>query len=67
MQHTVQRLANDLETRKHKISISDMTAFSIEQECKRIEQRVQELTTQKGILESLIASILSDDNEGYSS
>ena len=43
MQRTRQRLANDISTSEHKISILDMTAFSSEQDCKRTEQRVQEL------------------------
>jgi len=65
MQHTAQRLANDIEARKHKISVLDKIVFSSEQECKRIEQRVQELTVEKDRLEKLIAAMLSDDNEDY--
>jgi peptidoglycan hydrolase CwlO-like protein len=46
MQRTIQRLANDIEARKYKISILDKIVFSSEQDCKRTEQRVQELTAQ---------------------
>jgi hypothetical protein len=66
MQRTIQRLANDIEERKNKISLLDKIAFSSELECKRTEQRIRELTAQKYIIEKLIANILSDDNEGYS-
>ena len=66
MQHIRQRLENDMEVRKNKISILDKIAFSSEQECKRIQHQVQELTDKKYRLEKLIANILSDDNEGYS-
>ena len=62
MQHTIQRLANDIEARENKISILDKIAFSSEQECKRTEQQVQELTTQKDRLESLIAKILNGED-----
>jgi hypothetical protein len=41
MQHTIQRLANDIKSLEHKISILDKIAFSCEQDCKRKEQRVQ--------------------------
>jgi DNA-binding CsgD family transcriptional regulator len=64
MQHTVQRLANDIEARKHKISILDKTAFSIEMDCKRKQQEIRELITQKDRIEKLIANILHE--EGYS-
>jgi queuine/archaeosine tRNA-ribosyltransferase len=64
MQRTIQRLANDIEARKNKISILDKIAFSIEQGSKTTEQRVQELTSQKDILERLIANI--SNGEGYS-
>ena len=40
--------------------------MSSEQECKRTEQRDQELTDKKERIEKLIANILTDDNEGYS-
>jgi hypothetical protein len=64
MQHTRQRLANDIAALERKISVLDRTAFSCEQECKRTEQQVQELTAKKDRLEKLIANILND--EGYS-
>jgi hypothetical protein len=64
MQHTVQRLENDIEARKNKISIIDRTAFSIEQDCRRKHQEIQELIAQKDRLEKLIANILN--GEGYS-
>lgn len=47
MQHTIQRLASDIAALQCKISILDKIAFTFEQECKRIEQRVQELTAQR--------------------
>jgi hypothetical protein len=46
------------------ISILDKIAFSSEQQCKRTEQRVQELSDKKDRLEKLIANILN--GEGYS-
>jgi hypothetical protein len=57
-------LANDIEERKNKISFLDKIAFTSEQECKRTEQRIRELTAQKDIIEKLIANILND-NKGY--
>jgi ethanolamine utilization protein EutP (predicted NTPase) len=66
MQRTLQRLENDIEDRKNKISILDKIAFASEQECKRTEQQIQEFGDKKNRLENLIANILSDDNEGYS-
>jgi hypothetical protein len=66
MQRTIQRLVNDIEDRKHKISILDKIAFASEQDCKRKHQEIQELTAEKDRIEKLIANILSDDNEGYS-
>ena len=65
MQHTVQRLVNDIRTLERKISLLDKIALSSEQECKRTEQRVQELTAKKDRIEKLIATMLSDDNEDY--
>src|SRR5918992_1036204 len=62
MQHTAQRLANDIEARKNKISALDKTAFSCEQNCKRTEQKVQELTDKKDRLERLIANILNGED-----
>ncbi len=64
MQRTVQRLANDIEALKYKISVLDKTAFTCEQDCKRAEQRVQELTDKKNRIEKLIANTLN--GEGYS-
>jgi hypothetical protein len=64
MQRTIQRLANDIRALEYKISILDATAFSSEQECRRKEQQIQELTAEKDRLESLIANILN--GEGYS-
>jgi predicted RNase H-like nuclease (RuvC/YqgF family) len=54
MQHIRQHLLDDIEARKNKISILDKTALSIEQECKRKEQEVQELTAPKDRIEKLI-------------
>jgi DNA-binding CsgD family transcriptional regulator len=62
LHYTRQGLINDIEARKHKISILDKIAFSSEQECKRTEQRVQELTAKKDRLEKLIANILNDED-----
>ena len=64
MQRTIQRLANDIAAREYKISILDKIVFSCEQDCKRTEQQLQELTAQKDRLEKLIANILN--GEGYS-
>jgi hypothetical protein len=62
MQCTIQRLENDIETRKNKISILDKTALSIELYCKRKEQSVQELGDKKDRLEKLIAHILKGED-----
>ena len=43
LQYTRQRLVNDIEARKHKISLLDKIAFSSEQECKRKEQKYKHL------------------------
>jgi hypothetical protein len=51
MQRIRQGLVNDIEERKNKISLLDKIAFTSEQEYKRIEQRVQDLTAQKNRLE----------------
>jgi hypothetical protein len=64
MQRTRQGLANDIAGLKPKISLLDKTAFSSEQDCKRKEQSVQELTDKKKRIEKLIANILN--GEGYS-
>jgi hypothetical protein len=64
MQRTIQRLENEIEVRKNKISILDKITLSIELEHGRKEQQVQELTDKKDRLEKLIANILN--GEGYS-
>jgi hypothetical protein len=64
MHLTRQALVNDIDAKKYKISVLDKTAFSCEQDCKRTEQRVQELTDKKNRIEKLIANILK--NEGFS-
>jgi hypothetical protein len=64
MQCTIQRLANDIRALELKISLLDNTVFSIEMDCRRKEQQVQELIAQKNGLEKLIANILN--GEGYS-
>lgn len=61
-QYTTQGLVNDIEDRKNKISILDMTAFSCEHGCKRTEQQIQELTIRKDRLEKLIANILNGED-----
>ena len=66
MQHTVQRLQNDIEDRKNKISLIEKIAFSCKQECRRTEQQVQELTGQKDRLGKFVANILKNYNEVYS-
>ena len=64
MQHTIQLLANHITVLERKISILDRIAFSSEQDCKRTEQRLQELTDKKDRIQKLIANILN--GEGYS-
>jgi post-segregation antitoxin (ccd killing protein) len=59
MQCTIQRLANDIRALELKISTLDKTALSCELECKRTEQRVQELAIRKDRLEKLIAHVLN--------
>ena len=63
MQRIRQGLINDIDALKYKISILDKTAFSCEQDCKRKEQQVQELTAQKDRLEKWIANISNNDIE----
>jgi hypothetical protein len=63
MQHTIQRLANDTAALERKISILDKIAFSSEQECRRKEQQIQELTAEKDRIEKLIAN--TSNGEGY--
>jgi hypothetical protein len=62
MQHTGQGLANDIEERKNKISLLDNIIFSSEQDCKRKEQRVQELNDKKYRLERLIVNIINGED-----
>jgi septal ring factor EnvC (AmiA/AmiB activator) len=62
MQCTIQRLSNDMHALEYKISILDKTAFSCEQECRRIKQELYELIDKKERLEKLIASILNNDD-----
>ena len=64
LQYARRSLVNDIRTLERKISILDKTALSCEQDCKRTEQRVQELGNKKDRLEKLIANILN--GEGYS-
>ena len=64
MQRTRQVLANDIEERKNKLSILDKIAFTSEQDGKRIQQQVQQLTAQKDRIEKLIANI--SNGAGYS-
>jgi hypothetical protein len=64
LQYTRQILVNDIEARKHKISILDRIALASEQDCKRKYQEIQELTAQKDRIEKSIANILSN-GEGY--
>jgi uncharacterized protein (DUF3084 family) len=59
-------LLKNIEALKYKISILDKTAFACEQDCRRKEQQLQELTDKKDRLEKLIANVLNSDNEGYS-
>ena len=61
MQQTRQGLSNDIDALEHKISILDKIAFSSEQECKKIEQQLQELTLEKDRIEKLIADIPYND------
>jgi hypothetical protein len=63
IQRTVQRLANNMRALEHKISILDNTVFSIEMDCRRKHQEIQELTAQKDIVEKLIAKVLNNDED----
>jgi hypothetical protein len=64
LQYTRQCLVNDIAALERKISLLYTTAFSCEQDCKRTEQKVQELIAQKQRLEKMIANILN--GKGYS-
>ena len=66
MQHTMQRLENDVAAKEYKISILDKIAFSSEQECRRTELQLQELIAQKYRMQKVIANILNNDQQGYS-
>ena len=66
MQHTMQRLENDVAAKEYKILILDKIAFSSEQECRRTELQLQELIAQKYRMQKVIANILSNDQQGYS-
>jgi hypothetical protein len=59
-------LSNDIHELEYKLSILDKTAFSSEQECRRIKQELCELIDKKDRIEKLIANIQSNNNEGYS-
>ena len=66
MQHTMQRLENDVAAKEYKISILDKIVFSSEQECRRTELQLQELIAQKYRMQKVIANILNNDQQGYS-
>ena len=66
MQRTRQHLSNDIHALEYKISILDKTAFSCEEDCRRKEQELQELTIRKDRIEKLIANILNNDNGVHS-
>jgi hypothetical protein len=62
MQRTIQRLANDIAAKEYKISILDRIAFSSEQDCKRKEQEIQELSHKKNRIEKLITNVLHGED-----
>src|SRR5215217_154604 len=62
MQHTIQRLSNDIAAKEYRISLLDKIAFTSEQECKRTEQQIQELTAKKDRMEKSIANILNEES-----
>jgi hypothetical protein len=64
VQRTIQRLANDIEARKYKISILDKIVFSAEQDCKKTKQEMQELTAKNDKLEKFVSNVANND-EGY--
>jgi hypothetical protein len=66
MQHTIQRLENDVAAKEYKISILDKIAFSSEQECRRTELQLHELIAQKYRMQKVIANILNNYQQGYS-
>jgi hypothetical protein len=61
MQHTRQYLSNNIQAMKNKISILDATAFSCEQDCKRKELAIQQLTIQKDRIEKWITNVLKGE------
>jgi hypothetical protein len=61
-QYTRQNLSNDINSLERKVSILDKAAFASEQEYRRKEQEVQELTAQKDRIERWIANI-SNNND----
>ncbi len=63
MQLTRQHLLNYMKPLEYKISLLDKTAFSCEQECKRKEQQVQELTAKKDKLEKWITKVSNNDDD----
>jgi hypothetical protein len=63
LQYARQALVNDIEAMKHKISILDITALSCEQDCKRTEQQIQELTDKKDSIEKWIIEMAKKDND----
>jgi chromosome segregation ATPase len=63
IQYIRQRLSNDIEALKYKLSILDKAALSSEQECWRTEQQLQELTAKKDRLEKWIANVSNNDDE----
>src|SRR5919206_3822417 len=63
MQLIRQHSLNYMKALEYKISLLDKTAFSCEQECKRKEQQVQELTAKKDKLEKWITKVSNDDDD----
>jgi DNA-binding CsgD family transcriptional regulator len=62
MQRTRQGLANDMHALERRISLLDRTALYSEQECKRTEQKIHELTAQKDKLEKWIMNVLNGED-----
>jgi predicted nucleic acid-binding Zn-ribbon protein len=62
IQYTRQRLSNDIEALKCKLSILDKAALCSEQECWRTKQQLQELTAKKDRIEKWIANISNNDD-----
>jgi hypothetical protein len=55
-------LANDIRAFEHKISILDKIAFSLEQDCRRKYQEIQELNAQKERIEKWITNVLNGED-----